>query len=448
MGFSGNVHKHLIIMLTLVFLLLASAIFFLWYKNPNRFPTTAILWTNRPEFAAYAELFNASQELYQIEVVYKNEPAREIEEGKIDTNMQELVPDLVAGAYLNNEKTIQRFSSLASLFATEKRNAERRTNLPLLDRSLFYQDLLSRGENSVGQQILLPVSFDLPALAFLKSSRSGNQQFSLNLESIQEESAAYNVIKDGRFNRMGFSPRWDPEVLYEKTALFQTNFTEAEKTGQVTWNQEALDQAIAFIREWITTVNQGLELEQQFIDTFLYDPPIKLLSDGRILFTYSTLQNFFHLAPEKRSALDFRWMAKNDLIPVNDDILFIGIPNAAVARPAAGAFLLWFFQSDTQKKLLESSQFKRMRTFGIADGFSSLSSINEEIIPQYFPSLVGHIPPENYLSFPLPLPSRWNAMRKDVIIPWLLEKASADDPDQIPDLSERLETWYRQKPLQ
>lgn len=91
-------------MLTLVFLLLASAIFFLWYKNPNRFPTTAILWTNRPEFAAYAELFNASQELYQIEVVYKNEPAREIEEGKIDTNMQELVPDLVAGAYLNNEK--------------------------------------------------------------------------------------------------------------------------------------------------------------------------------------------------------------------------------------------------------------------------------------------------------------------------------------------------------
>lgn len=292
------------------------------------------------------------------------------------------------------------------------------------------------------------MSFDLPALAFLKSSRSGNQQFSLNLESIQEESAAYNVIKDGRFNRMGFSPRWDPEVLYEKTALFQTNFTEAEKTGQVTWNQEALDQAIAFIREWITTVNQGLELEQQFIDTFLYDPPIKLLSDGRILFTYSTLQNFFHLAPEKRSALDFRWMAKNDLIPVNDDILFIGIPNAAVARPAAGAFLLWFFQSDTQKKLLESSQFKRMRTFGIADGFSSLSSINEEIIPQYFPSLVGHIPPENYLSFPLPLPSRWNAMRKDVIIPWLLEKASADDPDQIPDLSERLETWYRQKPLQ
>ncbi len=448
MKFSAEVKKTVIIAgSSFAVLLLAAFVFVFWYNNPARFPSTASLWTDRAEFAAYAELFNASQDKYRIEIVFRRDAARAVE------NLQSSAPeggypDLVASPFLNNPLTISRFSSLQSLFADEKRDTDKHTGYELLNNSQFYSEFLELGRNREKTQLLLPVSFDLPALAFKRENRqNGDQLFSLNLESIKEESAAFNNLQGGSFLRMGFSPRWNPQVLYLKTALFNTDFHAESLTGQVAWNEANLEEAVDFIREWIESVNQGHSMEQQFIDSYLYDPPAKLLSDGRILFTYSSLKDFFYLPPEIRSTFDFRWMASDDIIPVLDNALYIGIPAAAEAKPAAQAFLLWFFSQETQEELIRSTQFKRMRTFGIAEGFSSLPAVNENLIPQYFPSLVGHIPPESFLSFPSPLPARWNTIRQEVLIPWLLEKASSDAPQEVRNLSERLNIWYRQKSI-
>lgn len=423
-----------------LFLLFAAAAagFLFWFTNPARFPSTATLWTDRAEFAAYAELFNASQDEYRIEVVFRREPARTAGSG----------PDLVVSPFLNDPATITGFAPLKTLFADGKRSTDKHTGLPLLTEEQFYSGFLDPGKNGENGQTVLPVSFNLPALAFLKEGRDGGDQlFSLNLDIIREESAAFNTLQNGNFVRMGFSPRWNPEVLYVKTALFDTGFRSGPEPGSVVWDEGQLDEAVTFIRDWIGSVNQGLEMEQYFIDTYMYDPPIKLLTEGRILFTYTTLRDFFHLQPDIRSSLDFRWMASEGSIPVADDALYIGIPLAADAKPAARTFLLWFFSRETQIELIRSAQFKRMRTFGIAEGLSSLRSINEEIIPQFYPSLVGHIPPENFLSFPPPLPPRWNSIRKEVVIPWLLETAAEAEPERAGSLQERLDVWFRQKSI-
>ncbi len=449
MKISGKVKKNLIIAGSVsAVLLMAALVFLFWFNNPARFPTTASLWTDRAEFAAYAELFNASQDKYRIEIVFRREAARAIGNWQSNSGSSEEIPDLVVSPFLNNAVTIQKFAPLQAIFADEKRDTDKDSGYQLLKTSQFYSEFLDLGRNREKTQLLLPVSFDLPALAFKKNSRQNSDQlFSLNLASIKEESAAFNTIQGGRFLRMGFSPRWNPQVLYLKTALFNTDFRAELNTNQVGWNEDGLNQAVDFIREWIESVNQGRSMEQQFIDRYLYDPPSKLLSDGRILFTYTSLKDFFYLPPEIRSTFDFRWMASDDIIPVLDDALYIGVPAAADAKPAAYAFLLWFFSQQTQAELISSTQFKRMRTFGIADGFSSLPAVNENLIPQYFPSLVGHIPPESFLSFPSPLPARWKTIREEVIIPWLLEEASAAAPQAVQNLSERLNIWYRQKSI-
>ena len=409
-----------------------------WYQTPHRFPSTARLMTDRPEFAAYAELFNAEQNDYRINVIYREEPATAGTAGLSNI-------DLVVAPFLNNPDLITTYRPLTKLFPEEEA-----VNEQLLEPRRFYQQFLDLGRDREGLQRLLPVSFNLPTLTFLEGDREVDEEsFSLNLESIQEESGSYNLETDGRYSRMGFSPRWNPEVLYVKTNLFETSFR-AKRSGAgasapVEWDEGSLERTVTFIRNWIETVNQGRGREQDFIDIFMYDPPLKLLAEKRILFTYMTLSDFFQIAPERRRNLDFQWIAREDVIPVEDDALFIGIPNSAQARPAAEAFLLWFFSPETQIAIIEANQFKRMRTFGIADGLSSLPAVNENYLPRFFPSLVGHIPPEDYLRFPLPLPRQWNQIKEELIIPWLLEKASVEEPESIPPLQERIDLWYRQQ---
>ena len=42
-----------------------------------------VLWTDRPEFAAYAQAFNSAQNEYVVEVVYKDSPASALKGKKV-----------------------------------------------------------------------------------------------------------------------------------------------------------------------------------------------------------------------------------------------------------------------------------------------------------------------------------------------------------------------------
>jgi len=116
-------------------------------------------------------------------------------------------------------------------------------------------------------------------------------------------------------------------------------------------------------------------------------------------------------------------------------------------KNAADTFVRWFYQEATQKNLLQISKQNHMSEslFGIANGFSAIKSVNDQIYPQFYPSLLGHIPPEDYLVPPNILPRNWETLKAKVVLPYLHERVSGNgvQKEGLLPLDKRLSEWYR-----
>ncbi len=386
-----------------------------------------ILWTNRPEVAAYVEEFNATHDTVKVEIEYRQYPGKNMK-------ISETLPDLIFDEFLNSSSTIELFTPLDSLFEEEE-----------IGKSLFYQELLKDGINE-DHQVLLPVSFSLPAILFKKGFTSEFIiPFFMNLEELKKASAAVREKEKKTFKREGFSPLWNTESLFQISKLFNTDYRQLNSI--LSWNEDNLNDAVAYIKDWAVSINGGLDQEKEFIEKFLYDPKPKLLDTGRIAFSYTDLNSFFKLPPEKRKNLDFRWLSSESKVHALNSVLFAGIPRGAGNKKDAKIFLSWFFKTETQKKLLEATLHKRIRIFGIGQGFSSLREVNTNELPKLYPALMGHIPPESALIFPHPMPENWMILKEQIIKPWLYERVSQKDPPQE-SLRSAMEKWEKQNPSQ
>jgi ABC-type glycerol-3-phosphate transport system substrate-binding protein len=386
---------------------------------------TAVLWTDRPEFVFYAEYFNASQDRYKVEALYFESPARKL------TGSGEF-PDIMAAEWLKSASTRVLFSPLDRIFDDKEG----------ISKSFFYPRLLSLG-NIDGKQYLLPVAFNIPALVFAKNyGQSMSNPFTIEMEEIMEKGKAYNVETNGVYTRMGFSPSWNDEFLFIIATLFNTGFREA---SPIAWDPQALEKAMTWIQSWIAGANTSIQAEDDFAFKYLYEPAAKLVSSGRILFAYMDSSWFFTLPQERRTALDFRWIAEKESIPLDERTIYFGIHKKARARKAALAFTRWFFQTDTQRLLLESGKNKRLNetSFGISGGFSAMRTVTEQIFPQFYPSLLGHMPPESFLSPPNILPQNWMVIKERVILPYLRERIRQSNREEIRPLEKRISEWYR-----
>jgi ABC-type glycerol-3-phosphate transport system substrate-binding protein len=382
--------------------------------------TTAVLWTDRPEFAFYAQDFNASQAHYKVEVHYFESPAQKL------TDTQEY-PDIVVGSWLKSASTRTLFRPLDYLIKDN-----------LLDPETFYSRLLSLGRIE-GKQYLLPVSFNIPALVFSQNNSALlSNRFVVGLEEIRSAGKDYNLETQGAYSRMGFSPAWDNEFLFVTATLFNTSFREA---SPLAWDSNALDRTIRYIRDWIQEANTGIEAEDDFVFKYFYDPPAKLAISGRILFAYMNSSEFFTLPEEQRSNLDFRWIAEQDTIPLSEDTVYYGICKDGKAKKAATAFSQWFFQEETQRVFMEKSKKRRLNEtlFGIANGFSALRTVTEHVFPQFYPGLLGHMPPETFLSPPNILPRNWMIIKERVILPYLHNRIRSPTGDDRHSENERSE---------
>jgi ABC-type glycerol-3-phosphate transport system substrate-binding protein len=386
--------------------------------------TAAVLWTGRPEFAIYAEYFNSMQDLHKVEVRYFDSPSQEL------ARTAEY-PDIVAGNWLKSAATRTFFSPLDGLF---KKNA--------LNGDDFYPRLLALGKIE-GNQYLLPVSFNIPAIVFVRDR--GNllsNPFTIDLEEIKKLGMEYNQETGGTYSRMGFSPAWNDEFLFLTAKLFNAGFREA---NPLAWDSRALEDAMLYNQNWIGEANTSFQQVDDFAFKYFYDPPAKLLLSGHILFTYMGSAELFTMAQERRSALDFRWIIKDNSISLSEDTVYYGICKRGKARKAAEAFTRWFFSGETQMLLLETSRNKRMneRSFGIGGGFSALRSVTEQIFPRFYPGLVGHIPPEDYMVPPNVLPQNWTALKEKVILPYMHDRIRHNSREDISPLERRLSEWIR-----
>jgi len=404
---------------------------------------TAILWSDRPEFALYCEYFNASQERYKIETRYYDFPAHEIADvyskkknglsGKQGAKRGRALPppDIIAGSWLKSASTRTYFKPLNGFF-----------NDGSFEKEAFYSRLLSMG-NIDGKQYLLPVSFNAPIVIFAadKADLLSNP-FTTDFTEMKKLGKSYNAETKGGYARMGFSPVWDDNFLFVAATLHDAAFREAEPLA---WDTQALDRAMVFIFDWVREANSGIQAVDDFTFKYYYNPPEKLALSGRILFAYMDSDAFFTLAEERRDRLDFRWLAEKDTIPLNEKSVYLGLAKKGKSPEAAAAFLRWFFNPETQRSLLEKSSLLRVRetSFGVAGGFSAVRPVTEQIFPQFYPDLLRHMPPHDFLSPANILPNNWIELKKRVVLPYLHDRARQKDNADIIPLERRLADWQR-----
>jgi ABC-type glycerol-3-phosphate transport system substrate-binding protein len=384
----------------------------------------AVLWTDRPEFALYAEYFNAAQEQYKVEVKYFEFPAQELANSGVH-------PDIVAGSWLKSTSTRTFFKPLDGYF---------NPNTPW--KSTFYSRLLTLG-NIDGKQYLLPVAFNAPVMVFTREKAELlSSPFTINLEEIRKLSKDFNRESNGVYTRMGFSPAWDDNFLFITASLFDAGFREA---NPLAWDVAALERAMNYAYDWTCEINSSIQAEEDFTFKYFFDPPTKLVLSGRILFTCVDSSDFFILAEDRRGGLDFRWIAEKNTIPLTEGAVYMGMVKKGKATKAATAFVQWFFQTDTQCQILERARGYRMleSSFGIGGGFSTLHAVTEQVFPQFYPDLLGHMPPEEFLSPANILPRNWTALKEQAIFPYLSERSRNASRNEVTPLERRVADWLR-----
>jgi hypothetical protein len=367
--------------------------------------------------AAYVEYFNTLTDDYRVILCYKANPAESVTDRSRDA-------DLILGPWLNGSAARRHFESLDILF-----------NREYLDRDNFYTGLLNAGMWE-GKQMLLPLSFDIPAVVFPTDALPEDiPKLMTSLEYVREKGAAFNQSVRDRIVRMGFSPLWQPEFLYSAAEIFGAQFRETPE-GSVHWNSARLQDMKEFCASWVGETNLGYAQDSQFQRTYLYEPMPKLLDTGRILFFMTDSSSLFRDVEDHAEEVDFRWLGSENRIAADDEVMYFGIPRGTRNRRAARLFLTWMFQTQTQGRLLEINQEKRLDTFGIAGGFSSLRIVNEREFPRVYRQLLGRIPTEEMLLFPKALPVNWGEQKQSIVVPWLVSYVSGRADEQL--LSRRL----------
>jgi len=384
---------------------------------------TAQIWTDRSEFALYGELFNTAQNKYKVSVRYFEFPATELK--------KQNRPDIIVASWLKSGSTSSKFKSLNNLFGTKK-----------LSKNNFYPKILSIGKID-RTQYLLPVSFNIPALIFSKNKgQSLSNQFTVDFDEIKKLSKEYNTVNRGVYTRMGFSPLWNGNFLLSTAGLFGASFKDA---SPLSWDAEALEKSMVFINKWTNEINAGAQTEDDFTFRYFFEPPEKLIQNGRILFSYMVSNDLFLMNEESKNQLDFRWVMEQNKIAVSEDLVYLGIPKRFISKKAAKAFIVWFFNVENQRRILEYTRVNRINEsiFGICGGFSALNLVTEQIYPLFYPELLGRIPPSEFFTNVNALPVNWLTIKERVVMPYLNDRVRKEKADETYPLERRIADWIR-----
>lgn len=380
------------------------------------------LITNRAEMAAYVDRYNAVQSDVKVEISYQDTPSQAVLDG--------VAGDAVIGQWLATPALMDRLEALGDIVKPGK-----------IDPAWFYAGLLGMGSRD-NRPFLIPISFTLPAIVYVRTSADLPNKMFMPLDDLQSMSKAFNKTnKSGLPIAMGFSPLgdWNADFLTASALLFGARFRPG-RNGVPAYDENGLSKTTDFIRTWLNQVNGGAAADGAFSGRNRVQPWYKLLSSGKTLFALASFKDFFALPVEKRHDFDFRWLSQDNIVPVMDDVLFGGVLRTSRNKAGARAFFQWFCSPAVQQTLLNVNQSKRIGVFGVTDGFSALKSINERDLPQKYPILLGHIPLENILSFPGPLPDNWVKVRDSVIVPWIAQTAIGQETQL---LDKKLDEWQK-----
>lgn len=392
-----------------------------------------VIWSSSREFASYVEAFNASHQNTKAILVYKEEPA-----ASLPPSRNELSPDIVVGSWLKNSSTKKYFNSIDSIIKADKEGK--------IDPSIFYKTLFEYGK--IGENsYLLPVSFNLPMVVFGNANEDlVGQDHLIGLESLKTSAAEFNSKNgSGDYTTMGYGASWNPELIYEFSKLRGTDYEEHGKN--FSYEKEKLNEVITELSEWSKETNTSTTSELDFQFKYLFTPGYKQVTSGRCLYTFLTSDNFFKLKEEQVNELSFRWLGEEKKIPVEDDIVMIGLYRHSKNVREAEEFIIWLLKEQTQKELIERRNAMNLNTatFGLAGGFSSIRSVNETILPVYYRTMLENLPAEENLVLPNILPDTWLGIKQEVILPFIKDAVVNDreEDSEFLTMEQRISNWNK-----
>ena len=403
----------------LLFILLIPLLAGCPFEKPDQ---RVVLWTDRPEFAAYAQAFNSAQKEYVVEVVYKASPASALKEKKLGRW------DVAIGPFLNSVSLNDTFMPLENLFTDGT-----------VDKNGFYQNALEKGIQN-GHQMLLPLSFNVPAFIFQSGKiKQEFDSFALTPDSFSAICLDFNKAKS-RHAKSAFSPLWNPESLFFFSILSPGLCSQFEAGTEV--HQQDVEAGLNHIRQMIADLDGGIKAETRFREKYLYKNPLELLDSSHIFFWYSDVGSFYTLPADRRQSLDFRYYLNGDgKVSACEDMLWLGIPKKGGNTQGTIAFIKWLMNPEVQNDLILRAREMNIRSFGLAGGFSAIKTVNEIALSQIYPFITTFIPREDFLAFPDPCPPDWYAFKRGAIIPYLMQECSTGETSR--KLWEAAESWHR-----
>lgn len=286
---------------------------------------------------------------------------------------------------------------------------------------------------------LIPVAFELPTIVTRR--RAGRTPpYYIDVTELRKLSELFNDDR-GRARTLGLSPRWHPHFPLWVAEAFGADFRDG-LSGTPTWQAANLDRAVSFLAEWDEIGNGGLVRVERFSETYLLEPPLNLVREGRIGVVPMTSGEYFALPYEIRREVDFRWLSSNGEVRVLDDVVCAAISADASDNPAAHAVLRMLADADAVTQIIENAREERLGAFGLLGGFSVFEAANVATLPTSFPSLLGRLPAADRIDSPKVLPVGWRLMTEEVIVPWFRTQIANPSPQNA--LRTRLDEWVRQ----
>lgn len=385
--------------------------------------------TDTPEILLAADLFNASQKKYLVEVSYADDIAASVAadaaKAPAGTGSARTRPTLVIGKSLWSRSMAQRLLPLNSL-ARRIQASER-----------IYPSLLEAGASG-GTQRTLPIAFDLILVVEARGAIGATEVEDtalIDIERIGKMAAEFDAAGI-QGETMAFSPRWkDREFLLAWAEYLGTDFSESAGAARegyrfstrasLSWSEAGLARAVEAIRAYIRERNGSASAEEAFSFRYLKAPGYRNLEEGRILFSAMKASSYFLLPPLSRAGLKFSYFARDGVTMVVD-LREAGILKGAGGRKAAEAFLAWLLGPEGQEELLAKAESLRMTetSFGIAGGFSSIEETNRTAFVSRYSELQGRLPPPSTLAVPARRPTGWTSLKDNFIISWLADSPS------------------------
>lgn len=367
--------------------------------------------------AFFAEQFNSIQNKEKVLFLYYDDTRESLN--------QDQLPDLIVDYDIQD---IHKKIHLSNLRFT------------IGSKNQYYKELLNAGK-VLNKQLLVPLSFNLPLLAYRHTPGYNEFPLFLNIEDIPQHAITLNKSSRYEYNAIGFSPLWDLEALYISHRLLGLQYFTKNETFY--FPPISLTQSHQMVSDWVGQFIPDLYMEELFRDKYRNTPGEELLRKNLVKFFFYPSNKFFQTFKEVQKENLFSWFSFENQTPAIENFLLAAIPTKANNTRGAKKFLKWLLNAKTQKILIDKKIQVGYESFGLCDGFSSIKSVNQNTISKVYPAFkLAPIPSEKQILFPKSVPIGYAQAKDQVIAPWLYKKLLNR---QEMELSFEIDRWVKQQ---